>query len=78
MIEVEWTVTHYLDQVTSEGPSPRGRQILRLVDEAAAAGAAPTVSDLAGALAVSGSTVRREIEALRRDGYEVNTRGRRR
>jgi predicted ATPase/DNA-binding SARP family transcriptional activator len=51
--------------------------LLRLLAEAAAAGALPTVADLAGALEVSPRTIRADVAALRRQGHCVETRGRR-
>ncbi len=54
----------------------RRRRILRLLDEAKAVGAMPTVADLAGALGVSSRTVRADLTALRQQGHAVRTRGR--
>jgi len=54
----------------------RRHRILRLLAEAEAAGALPTVADLAGALDVSPRTVRADLAALRRQGHTVRTRGR--
>jgi DNA-binding SARP family transcriptional activator len=77
LIDVEWTVHHPLDELQPQGPERRGRQLLRLTAEAEAVGAIPTVSDLAKALGVSTATTRRDIEALRKSGHSVYTRGRR-
>jgi len=55
----------------------RRHRILRLLAEAEAAGALPTVADLAGALDVSPRTVRADLAALRQQGHAVRTRGRR-
>ncbi|MDY7078238.1 MAG: BTAD domain-containing putative transcriptional regulator [Chloroflexota bacterium] len=55
----------------------RRHRLLRLLAEAEAAGARPTVADLAGALAVSPRTIRADLAALRRQGYAANTRGHR-
>ncbi len=55
----------------------RRHRLLRLLAEAEAAGAAPTVADLAGALNVSPRTVRADLAALRRQGHAVRTRGHR-
>jgi DNA-binding transcriptional ArsR family regulator len=74
-VTVTWTVTAPEDEAIDEGPDRRQTQIHRLLQEAAAQGAAPTVGDLAAALAVSQPTVRRDLAALRRAGYEVPTRG---
>jgi len=77
LVEVQWTIADRLDGVESPEASQRGRQILRLTREAEEAGAAPTVADLAAALDVSTSTVRRDIETLRAAGHTVPTRGHR-
>ncbi|MGI9647372.1 MAG: BTAD domain-containing putative transcriptional regulator [Acidimicrobiia bacterium] len=77
LIEVEWTIHHPLDELQADGPARRGRQLLRLTAEAEAVEAAPTISDLAQALGVSPATTRRDIEALRKAGHSVYTRGRR-
>ncbi len=78
LIEVVWTIRHPLDDRFSEGPALRRHQLMRLTAEAEAAGAAPTIADLADALDVSTATVRRDIDSLRRSGHTVRTRGRRR
>lgn len=76
LIDVTWTINHPLDDTLEGGPAVRGQQILRLTSEAAAAGAAPTIADLAEALGVSTATVRRDIDTLRRAGHTIRTRGR--
>jgi len=55
----------------------RRHRILRLLAEAEAAGALPTVADLAGALNVTPRTIRSDLTALRRQGHPIRTRGRR-
>jgi DNA-binding SARP family transcriptional activator/tetratricopeptide (TPR) repeat protein len=55
----------------------RQRAIVVLVRAASAAGAICTVEDLAEVLAVSVSTVRRDLGRLRTEGHELPTRGRR-
>jgi DNA-binding SARP family transcriptional activator/tetratricopeptide (TPR) repeat protein/DNA-binding transcriptional ArsR family regulator len=55
----------------------RRHRLLRLLDEAEAAGARPTVADLAGALDVSPRTIRADLAALREKGYAVRTHGQR-
>jgi len=77
LIAVEWTIHHPLDDELAEGPARRARQLQRLTGEAAAAGAAPTVVDLATALGVSPATIRRDIGTLRRSGHPISTRGQR-
>jgi len=77
LLDVAWTTHHPLDELLPDGSARRGRRLLRLTAEAEAAGAAPTVSDLADALGVSTATARRDIDVLRRAGHTVLTRGRR-
>jgi len=77
LIEVTWTIRHPLDESHQRGPALRATRLLRLISEAEAAGAVPTIGDLAGALGVSGATVRRDLDVLRRSGHAVRTRGRR-
>lgn len=78
LVEVAWTVRHPLDELLPEGPDRRRHRLVRLVTEAEAAGAAPTVADIAEALGVSTATARRDIDTLRRGGHVISTRGRRR
>jgi biotin operon repressor len=73
--EVTWTLSEPRDLRLPEGPERRRRRVARLASEAAAAGCAPTVADLAGALGVSPATVKRDLAQLRRDGHEIRTRG---
>jgi len=54
----------------------RRHRLLRLLAEAEAAGALPTVADLAGALDVSPRTICADLAALRRQGHAARTRGR--
>ena len=76
-VAVVWTVAHPDDQ-TIETPIDRRRhRLVRLLKEAEACGASPTVEDLASALDVSDSTVRRDLDHLRRRGHDVKTRGQR-
>ena len=77
LIDVVWTIRHPLDDHITGGPAVRAHRLKRLTAEAQAAGAAPTVADLAAALGVSTATIRRDIDALRRSGQPVRTRGRR-
>ena len=53
----------------------RRHRLQRLLTEAEAQGAAPTVDDLARALGVSRATVKRDLAALRQAGMAVRTRG---
>jgi hypothetical protein len=54
----------------------RRHRILRLLREAEAQGAAPRDEDLAQALGVSLSTLRRDVAALRQEGHDIRTRWR--
>lgn len=53
----------------------RQAKVLRFTSEALEQGALLTQEDLARLLCSSVSTIKRDIEALRRDGFEVPTRG---
>ena len=74
---VHWTVEHPDDDCHSSPIDRRRKRTLRLLAEAKTAGAAPSMADLAEALAVSDSTVRRDLSALRDQGHEIVTRGQR-
>ena len=77
-VAVTWTVDAPEDTVAADKTSRRQARLGRLLREAAEQGAAPTVDDLAAALAVSVPTVRRDLAALRRAGRPAETRGSRR
>jgi DNA-binding SARP family transcriptional activator len=77
-VTIAWTVAAPGDDSVSEGLARRRARLVRLLQEAADQGAAPTVGDLARALEVSNPTVRRDLAALRRAGHRVQTRGSRR
>ncbi len=77
-ITVEWTVAHPDDERISGATARRRHRLLRLTGEAVEQGAAPTVEDLAEALGVSRSTIRRDLSQLRDAGHDVRTRGTRR
>jgi DNA-binding SARP family transcriptional activator len=75
-----------LDVVVDLDPGPdapadpirRRRHVLhRVIDQVDEQGGAVTVTDLAHLLAVSEATVRRDLQALRRSGARIETRGRR-
>jgi predicted ArsR family transcriptional regulator len=78
-IEVVWTIDAGDDdlQVIEKHDSIvlRRVRILRLLDEALAQGAAATQGDLAWALHVSVSTIKRDFDALRAEGYCLPSRG---
>ncbi len=85
MVTVIWTVdAGAQDAALAEGEGGdkrhpkialRRHRILRLLDEAEAANASPTVADLAGALDFSSRTIRSDLAALRDQGHAVHTRG---
>ncbi|HEX6287023.1 MAG TPA: BTAD domain-containing putative transcriptional regulator [Acidimicrobiia bacterium] len=77
MVELRWTIEHPDDRSIEEGIDRRRHRLMRLLDEAGAYAASPSVEDLARALGVSASTVRRDIAQLRRSGHDVRTRGQR-
>ncbi len=74
---VTWTLVDPEDDEAGSSIDRRRRVLLRLLREAHLAGAAPSVEHLASALGVSDSTVRRDLEALRRTGHDATTRGQR-
>ena len=53
----------------------RRGQILRLIEEALEQGGVLTQEDLGRALKVSARTIRRDVQALKTEGYLVHTRG---
>ncbi|RMF35188.1 MAG: DUF1670 domain-containing protein [Chloroflexi bacterium] len=78
-VAVVWTVDAGEADVAVAGQGGkvalRRHRLLRLLAEAEAAGALPTVADLAGALEVSPRTIRADLAALRRQGHRVRTYG---
>lgn len=76
--EVRWTIDHPEDDQIDSPIDRRRRRLLRLLTEAEEKGAAPSIEHLADALGVSGSTIRRDLSALRELGHGVRTRGQRR
>lgn len=75
---VNWTITSPHDAAISDPARRRQQQLRRLLNEAQAQHATPTIGDLATALGVSEPTIRRDLVALRRAGYHPHTRGSRR
>jgi tetratricopeptide (TPR) repeat protein len=75
LVAVTWTVEHADDHRVTDSATRRRQRTMRLLDEANAQGAAPTIEDLAEALRVSRSTIRRDLAAIRRTGKPVRTRG---
>jgi DeoR/GlpR family transcriptional regulator of sugar metabolism len=74
-VPVTWTVFTPEDSTIAGAAARRHQQLLRLLQEAEEQEAAPTVENLAEALEVSRPTIKRDLAALRRKGYEVRTRG---
>jgi len=74
-VEVDWTVAHSGDLAYPEGSERRRQRILRLVEEARAAGALPSTTDLAIALGASTATIKRDLIFLRERGHLVDTHG---
>lgn len=74
-VDVTWTVENRDDHRVTDSATRRRQRTMRLLDEANAQGAAPTVEDLAETLDVSRSTVRRDLAAIRRAGKPARTRG---
>jgi hypothetical protein len=75
---VTWTLHTPDDSAIADLVQRRRARLLRLLEEAASQGGAPTVDDLADALEASVATVRRDLAALRRSGHPATTRGSRR
>jgi DNA-binding transcriptional ArsR family regulator len=74
-VDVHWAVTEPEDDEISNKVARRRRRLLRLLNEAKEQGAAPTVDDLAMALSVSQSTIKRDLAILRQSGHSADTRG---
>jgi DNA-binding SARP family transcriptional activator len=75
-VVVHWTLHAPDDDAVGDKGAQRRHRLLRLVEEAAAAGAAPTDGDLAAALGVSRRTILRDIERLAATEPMVTTRRR--
>ncbi|OIO93378.1 MAG: hypothetical protein AUK03_08290 [Anaerolineae bacterium CG2_30_64_16] len=74
-VEVTWKVSAAEDNVIFGKTARRQHRLRRLLREAAAQAAAPTVDDLAAALEVSRATIKRDLAELRGAGQAVRTRG---
>ncbi len=74
-VEVIWTVAAPEDEAIRGKVARRRHRLRRLLDEAVAQGAAPTLGQLAEVLQVSLRTVKRDLAALRAAGYATPTRG---
>ncbi len=77
LVTVRWTVETGEDDVDDDPVAVRRHRLARLLTEAQEQGAEPTLEHLAGVLAVSPATVRRDLAALRDTGLDLRTRGRR-
>lgn len=74
LIEVEWTASAPADWQIESAAERRQARVLRLVDEALAAGAVARVADLAEILEVSERTIKRDLADLRENGHRPHTR----
>ncbi len=74
-VEVTLTVNHPDDQWIRSKKARRQQQLARVLQEAAAQDAAPTVDDLAEVLEAGKATIKRDLAELRAAGQEVITRG---
>ena len=74
-VTVTWTVESPEDDEITGKVARRRHRILRLLQQAQAQGANPTVEDLAQALDVSSRTIDSDLAQLRREGHETPTRG---
>jgi DNA-binding SARP family transcriptional activator/tetratricopeptide (TPR) repeat protein len=75
-VHVEWTLWAPGDEQVPAGVQRRRHVLRRLLDEAEAAGAAPTDDDLARALGVSRRSILRDMAQLAATGARVSTRRR--
>jgi DNA-binding transcriptional ArsR family regulator len=74
---VVWTIDHPEDARFASPIDRRRHRLLRLLTEADDRGAVPAIEQVAAALEVSDSTVRRDLAALREEGHMVTSRGQR-
>ncbi|MBN1665855.1 MAG: AAA family ATPase [Anaerolineales bacterium] len=74
-VPVTWTVSAPEDEEITGAAARRQHCLQRLLQEAEAQGAAPTIADLAKATGSSQATVKRDLAALRAAGQVVKTRG---
>ncbi|MDH7486597.1 MAG: tetratricopeptide repeat protein [Anaerolineae bacterium] len=74
-VTVAWTLAAPTDDAIAGKTPRRQHRLLRLLREAEAQGAAPTVDDLAAALQVSRATLKRDLATLRATGQAAHTRG---
>ncbi|MFN2302132.1 MAG: tetratricopeptide repeat protein, partial [Anaerolineales bacterium] len=74
-VDVTWTLHASSDNAVRGKTTHRQHRLSRLIDEAHAQGAAPTIVDLATALEVSPATIKRDLTVLRESGLHIQTRG---
>lgn len=74
-VEVTWTSFTPKDSQVEGKVARRRQRLLRLLREAREQSAVPTVEALALALDVAVRTIKRDLAALRAEGYDVYTRG---
>ncbi len=74
-VPVEWTIHHPADNEITDRVERRRHIVLRLLAEAEAMDASPTVIDIARALEASPATIRRDLSSLREAGHPAPTRG---
>lgn len=74
-VSVTWSLETVADAAIIGKKQRRQQRLLRLLDEASAQQAAPTVPDLAKVLQVSPGTIKRDFAALRQAGQTIKTRG---
>jgi len=76
--QVVWTLNHPQDEpigIIEGKKSLRQYRLIRLVHEAEAQGAVPTIDQLASALQVSNKTIYRDLQNLRQQDIKLITRG---
>jgi tetratricopeptide (TPR) repeat protein len=76
-VSVRWTVQAPQDETISGKTARRHHVLQRLLEEAAAQGAAPTDAELARVLGVSRRTILRDMAMLAQAGAAITTRARR-
>ncbi len=75
LAEVTWTLKSPEDEHVEGKAARRQHRTLRLLEEAKAQGAIPTIKNLANVLEVSDRTIKRDLAVLRDAGHQVETRG---
>jgi biotin operon repressor len=75
LVDITWVLSTPEDETIEDRIERRRHRLVRLASQAQQQGAAPTVADLAEALGVSASTIKRDLAALRNEGRDIPTRG---